>query len=258
MIKSMEPLMDDMNTAVNMSTDVDLMREGLPASLIQMDGFIVAAPNDKLLLRGAEAYSGYAFSFVEDVNNPWASRLYLKAREYALRVLREKRGFDETSSDISQSLSKCTKQDVPALYWAASSWLSWIGLNLDPEALMDLPKAEAMLQRVLELDETYYYGTTHAILGSFYAAQPKAMGGDPEKAAHHFRRAFALSGSKLLVVHLMYAKFYAVQVRDKALFVKTLNEIIATPVNTFPGHNLANEVAKRKAQILLEKTDAYF
>jgi tetratricopeptide (TPR) repeat protein len=259
MVKSMDPIMDDMSSVVNMSNDVELMRDGLPASLIQIDGFVKSAPNDKLLLKAAESYFGYSFSFVEDINKPRASALYLKAREYALRVLRKNRQFDEQAPDLNDMLANCGKQDVPALYWATSSWMAWIGLNVgSPEALMDLPKVEAMLQRVIELDETYYYGTAHAMLGSFYAAQPKKMGGDPEKAYKHFQKAFKLSGSKLLVMQLMYAKFYAVQIQDKALFVKTLSEIIATPVNSFPERNLANEVAKRKAKDLLEKADTLF
>jgi hypothetical protein len=174
MVKSMDPIMDDMSSVVNMSNDVELMRDGLPASLIQIDGFVKSAPNDKLLLKAAESYFGYSFSFVEDINKPRASALYLKAREYALRVLRKNRQFDEQAPDLNDMLANCGKQDVPALYWATSSWMAWIGLNVgSPEALMDLPKVEAMLQRVIELDETYYYGTAHAMLGSFYAAQPK-------------------------------------------------------------------------------------
>jgi hypothetical protein len=259
MVRSMDPIMDDMASAVNMSNDVELIRDGLPASLIQMDGFVKSAPNNKLLLKAAESYFGYTFSFVEDVNKPRASALYLKAREYALRVLRKNRQFDEEANDLNEVLSKCTGEDVPALYWAASSWLAWIGLNVgNPEAMMDIPKVEAMLQRVIELDETYYYGTAHSMLGSLYAAPPKTMGGNPEKAKLHFQRAFELSKSKLLVVPFIYAKFYAVQIQDKALFVKTLNEIVAAPVNFFPEKNLANEVAKRKAKDLLEKADTLF
>jgi hypothetical protein len=45
MVRSMDPIMDDMSSAVNMSNDVELMRDGLPASLIQMDGFVKSAPN---------------------------------------------------------------------------------------------------------------------------------------------------------------------------------------------------------------------
>lgn len=259
MVRSMDPIMDDMSSVVNMSNDVDLIRDGLPASLIQMDGFIKSAPNNKLLLKAAESYFGYAFSFVEDTNKPRASALYLKAREYALRALKKYRQFDEQAPDLKDMLANCGKQDVPALYWAAGSWLAWIGLNVDnPEAIMDIPKVEAMIERVIELDETYYYGMAHAMLGGLYASQPKNMGGNPEKANKQFQKAFNISGSKLLAAQLMYAKFYAVQIQDKALFVKTLSEIIATPVNSFPERNLANEVAKRKAKDLLEKVDTLF
>jgi tetratricopeptide (TPR) repeat protein len=259
MVRSMDPIMEDMSSVVNMSNDVDLIRDGLPASLIQMDGFIKSAPNNKLLLKAAESYFGYAFSFVEDVNKPRASALYLKARDYALRALKKYRQFDEQAPDLNDMLANCGKQDVPALYWAAGSWMAWIALNVDnPEAMMDIPKVEAMIQRVIELDETYYYGMAHAMLGSFYASQPRNMGGDPEKANKHFQKAFNISGSKLLAAQLMYAKFYAVQIQDKALFVKTLSEIIATPVNFFPERNLANEVTKRKAKDLLEKVDTLF
>jgi tetratricopeptide (TPR) repeat protein len=259
MVRSMDPIMEDMSSVVNMSNDVDLIRDGLPASLIQMDGFIKSDPNNKLLLKAAESYFGYAFSFVEDVNRPRASALYLKAREYALRALKKYRQFDEQAPDLNDMLANCGKQDVPALYWAAGSWLAWIGLNVDnPEAIMDIPKVEAMLDRVIELDETYYYGMAYAMLGGLYASQPKNMGGNPEKANKQFQKAFNISGSKLLAAQLMYAKFYAVQIQDKALFVNTLSEIIATPVNFFPERNLANEVAKRKAKDLLEKVDTLF
>ena len=44
MVRSMDPIMDDMSSAVNMSNDVELMRDGLPASLIQMDGFVKSSP----------------------------------------------------------------------------------------------------------------------------------------------------------------------------------------------------------------------
>jgi len=141
MVRSMDPIMEDMSSAVNMSNDVELMRDGLPASLIQMDGFIKSAPNNKLLLKAAESYFGYSFSFVEDINKPRASALYLKAREYALRALKKYQQFDEQAPDLKDMLANCGKQDVPALYWTASSWLAWIGLNIgNPEAMMDLPR----------------------------------------------------------------------------------------------------------------------
>lgn len=263
MVRSMDPLMEGMTTAVNRNPDIDMVRDALPAGLIQMDGLIQASPDTKLLLRASEAYFGYTFAFVADTDRQRARMLHLKARDYALRVLmlndHFRDNFDMGIDAFTKSLNELEKEDVPALYWTANNWMAWIALNLDnPEVLLDVPKVEAMLLRILELDETYYNGGAHATLGAFYASRSKAIGGDPQKAKYHFDRAFELSGSKLLFVHLLYAQYYAYQIQDRELFVKTLGAVIATPVDYYPEKNFANEIAKRKARVLLENVDDYF
>jgi tetratricopeptide (TPR) repeat protein len=264
LIKTMQPIMDDLNTSVNQDIDVDMVRDAMPAFLLQMDGLIVSVPDNKLLkVRAAEAYFGYSFGFVEDTDKKRASLLYLKGRDYALSILRENGRFGQNFArqlpEFKGSLSVFSASDVPAIFWAANNWLAWIALNLDkPETMLDIPKAEAMLQRVVELDEQYYYGSAHAALGAFYAAQPKIMGDKTAKAKQHFDKAFAISGGKILFFHLMYAKFYAYQIQDRDLFVNTLEEVIATPTYRFPERAFANEVAKRKAKVLLEGVDQYF
>ena len=263
MVRSMDPLMENMTIAVNRNPDVDMVRDALPASLIQMDGLIQASPDTKLLLRASEAYFGYTFAFVTDTDKQRARMLHLKARNYALRVLllndHFRDSFDKGIDAFTKSLNELEKEDVPALYWTANNWMAWIALNLsNPEVLLDVPKVEAMLLRILELDETYYNGGAHATLGAFYASRSKAIGGDPQKAKYHFDRAFELSGSKLLFVHLLYAQYYAYQIQDRELFVKTLEAVIATPGDYYPDKNFANEIAKRKARVLLKDVDNYF
>ena len=263
MVKSMDPIMDDMRIAVNRSVDVDLMKDAIPASLIQLDGFIVAAPNDKLILRGAEAYFGYANAFVEDTDKKRASLLYLKAREYGLRVLKENSDFakalDGPEPAFKEMLKDFGASDVPALFWTANSWLAWIGINpADPQALMDLPKVIDMLERVIELDERFYFGSAHAALGAYYASLPKMFGDKTAIAKQHFDKAFEISGGKFLFMYYLYAKFYAYQIQDRDLFVKTLEMIMATPSDKYPEMAFANEVAKRKAKFLLDNIDTYF
>jgi len=262
-VRSMDPIMDDMRTAVNRNTDVDLLRDAMPASIIQLDGFIVAAPDDKLILRGAEAYFGYANAFVEDTDKKRAGLLYLKARDYGLRVLKGYSQFSKTLDGpepaFKEMLYGFGAGEVPALFWTANSWLAWIGLNPDdPQALMDLPKVIDMLERVVEIDETFYYGSTHAALGTYYASLPKMLGDNTLKAKQHFDKAFEISQGKMLLMYYLYAKFYAYQVQDRDLFVKTLEKIIQTPSDKYPDMAFANELAKRKAKVLLDNVDMYF
>jgi len=62
----------------------------------------------------------------------------------------------------------------------------------------------------------------------------------------------------MLLMYYLYAKFYAYQVQDRDLFVKTLEKIIQTPADKYPDMAFANELAKRKAKVLLDNVDMYF
>ncbi len=263
MIKSMDPIMKDLNLAVNRNTDLDMLRDAMPVFLVQVDGFITSVPDDALLLKGAESYYWYTFAFVEDTDRQRASMLYLKARDYALRTLTGYSDFSEKlgrpPAEFRDMLYGFGEGNIGHLFWTANCWLAWISLNTDnPQALMDLPRAQALLERVVEIDETYYHGTAHIALGSLHASRPKMAGGDPEKARFYFDRAFQITGGRNLLVHLMYARYYAYQIQDRDLFMKTLQKALDTPADRDPDMAFTNEAARRKARILLDHVDEYF
>jgi hypothetical protein len=72
-----------------------MIREGMPAYLMLMDGMIEAWPNnEQLLLAAAQTYSSFASIFVEDQDKEYAKLLFGRGRDYALRSL-ERRGLKE-------------------------------------------------------------------------------------------------------------------------------------------------------------------
>ncbi|HOJ14470.1 MAG TPA: TRAP transporter TatT component family protein [Deltaproteobacteria bacterium] len=262
-IRSMEPIMRDMDLAVNRSTDVEMLKDALPAFLVQMDGLILASESPSLLLKAAEANFGYANAFLEDTDKPRASALYLKARDYAARALYgtgpHEKALEEPLEAFTKTLGRFTRPDVPALFWTANCWLAWGALNLDrSEAVMDMPKAQAMLERVIELDETFFYGAAHAALGAIHAAKGGLVRGSLERAKEHFDKAFAISQGRLQFIPLYYAQYYAYQTQDRDLFVSTLEGILARRPDAYPDKAFVNEVARRKAKVLLENVDMYF
>ena len=257
--------LDDIFTTVNADPDVDKFSKAMPTYLQQMDGFIKSNPEDiQSIFRASGAYFGYAFCFVEDSDKEQASLLYLKGRNYALDELKRYRIFKQALNDdiprFKQALPESLdKRDIQALYWTALNWLGWINLNLDnTDALADIPKVQAILEYIHTLDESYNNGIVHAALGTLYANRRKADGGDPEKAREEFNKAFSYTGNSLFAVHVMYAKFYAHQIQDRQLFQKTLEKVIATPSGYYPDKTFVNEVARRKAMLLLENADTYF
>lgn len=265
MVDGMRPIMDGMKVAVNQNADYELVRDAMPASLVQLDGFIEVSPdNDDLLLRASEANSGYAFLFVMDTDKPRAAKLFKKGKDYALRVLKKNDAFndafDKPIEEFTKSLDTFEKEDVRALFFAANNWLSWIGLthSKDATVLADLPKVEALMDKVVELDDTFNYGGIHLMLGAYNASKPVMFGGKPEEAKYHFEQAMEINDSKYLPCQYLYAKYYAVQVQDKELFIKLLEEVINAPEDLLPEKNFANEASRMKAKVLLEQADDLF
>lgn len=250
--------------AMNRETDLQLASQALPSDLKLLDGLILESPdNERLLLLGAQGYTSYALGFVEDSSKERASLFYLRGRDYGLRILFKnddfKKSFDGDLDNFQKSLDKLGDDDVPAVFWTANSWGSYMNLNRDNvDALADLPKVEAMMNFVLKHDEKIFYGGAHLFFGTILASLPAMFGGDTTAARVHFEKAIQASDGKFLMAYYYYAQSYAVMTQNKDLFDSLLHKVIDAPENLLPDQNLANEIAKVKANELLKHESDYF
>lgn len=250
--------------AMNRETDLQLASQALPSDLKLLDGLILESPdNERLLLLGAQGYTSYALGFVEDSSKERASLFYLRGRDYGLRILFKnddfKKSFDGDLDNFQKSLDKLGDDDVPAVFWTANAWGSYMNLNRDNvDALADLPKVEAMMNFVLKHDEKFFYGGAHLFFGTILASLPAMFGGDTTAARVHFEKAIQASDGKFLMAYYYYAQSYAVMTQNKDLFDSLLHKVIDAPENLLPDQNLANEIAKVKANELLKHESDYF
>ena len=260
---SVGSLLEGVAKASNRQPDLRLLQDGMPAYLMLMDGMMESWPdNGPLLLAAAQGYSSYASAFWVDEDKEYAKNLYGKARRYALRSL-ELRGLKKPAEtpldDFKEGLKGLGKKDVPYIFWTAACWGSWISLNLESmEAMAELPRVEAMMNRVLELDERFYYGGAHLFMGIWFSSRPKGYGGDLKKAQDHFLKAIEFGQGKFLMGYVYYAENYARKAMDRDLFTSTLQKVLETPADVSPDLTLLNTVAKKKAETLLSRVDEYF
>jgi hypothetical protein len=256
-------LLEEVARASYRQSDLRILREGMPAYLMLIDGMVQAVPdNEQLLISAAQSYSSFASLFVEDQDKEYANLLYERGKQYALRSL-EMRGFKEplqrSFDDFKEGLKRLGKKDVPYIFWAATCWVNWIRLNLDSiEAISELPRVESLMKRALELDEGFYYGGPHLFMGIWFASRPKIVGGDLKKAQEHFLKALDLGQGKFLMAYVYYANYYARKMTDKDLFTSTLQKVLETPAETSPDLLLLNTVAKKQAKELLSRVGEYF
>jgi hypothetical protein len=54
------------------------------------------------------------------------------------------------------------------------------------------------------------------------------------------------------------ARFFAVITQDRALFEKTLKDVIKTPADVWPEQRLPNMLAKKRAERYLAHAEDYF
>ncbi|BCO09910.1 hypothetical protein GF1_22860 [Desulfolithobacter dissulfuricans] len=245
-------------------TDIDLVCEGTPAFLLMIDSMVASAPNDKkLLITATQAFTGYAAALDACSKPDRAATVSIKARLYGLSLLWNSDDLQRVCtlplSDLQQTLTDLDRGDVDLLFWAGNGWATWIRHQEgSPESLAQLVRVEQIMLRVLELDETCYYGAAHLFLGAYYGSKPPLLGGKPEASRRHFEQALAISNRQFLPALVLYAQTYARMAFDRELFVDLLQEVLDFPLESQPDIALANQVAKRNAARLLDQTDQFF
>ena len=250
--------------ALNEEEDPDFAEKAIASQLKMLEGMIKTDPgNEELLLLAARGFCSYAFSFVEEDDKERAKIFYRRGLNYGLQILISDKSFEDSMKKGNESfkaaLSVINNQTLPSLFWTAYCWGNLINLNRNsPEALISLPKVEKMMQRVLELNEGYYFSGAHLYFGIFYGSLPPMFGGKPEKSQFHFNKALEMTQRKFLMAHVLYAKSYAIQTQNKTLFKNLLKEVSDSPSDILPAQRLANELAKKRAQRLLQDINEYF
>jgi hypothetical protein len=260
-------------------TDLELAEPALATSVKLTEALLETAPDDpRLLLQVVQGLAGYTYAFVEvrieaargrepeqvKIHSQRAQRLYQRGLQYGLRLLSQyAHPLLQTTSlpleTLQAQLHHLNRQAVPALLWTSFCWGGL--LNLERTALETataLPLFQAMLTQLLVLDETYFDGLPHLLQAVRYASFSAALGGNPAKAQYHFMRAHALSQGRLLLVPLLEAQYYAVQVQDRPLFAQCLQDVLDAPETLAPEYGLLNAVAKHRAALLLRRIDELF
>jgi predicted anti-sigma-YlaC factor YlaD len=256
--------------------DPELVKAAAPFSLKLMESLLAKSPRHKgLLFASASGFTQYAYAFVQQDADELeerdvaaslemrkrAARLYLRARNYALRGLETAHpGFDTAlRTNAVAAVKRLNKKDVPLAYWSAVSWAAAVSDSKDnPDLIADLPKIEALIDRALELDETFDHGAIHSFLIAYEMSRQDAKGDPATRARQHFDRAMALSAGQMAAPLVSLAEAVSVKNQNVEEFKSLLNQALAINPDAKPEWRLANLVMQRRARWLLARTDELF
>lgn len=255
-------LADNLSQAIANNDDPATVREGGPAYLLMLDGMIHSDPeNESLLIKASTLYSTYGAAFVQDPER--AKKLSTRALDYAVRAVcvryPDDCGLRQADFEVFEArIQRIERQDVPLFFTLGAAWAGWIQAHkADLDAVAELSRVEAIMQRIVDIDESYRQGSAHLYLGTFAILVPPALGGKPEVARDHFERAIMLSNGDNLMAKVVYAQQYARMVYDRDLHDRLLTEVLAADPDV-PEMVLQNTLAQDQARALLASADDYF
>jgi signal transduction histidine kinase len=253
---------EDLSATILEFDDPETIKKAVPSYLILISSMIKGDPdNPDLLETGAQLYGAYASGFTDNATSKKA--LANRAFVYASHAIciRDERFCDiERLSyfEFEKRLAAVEKTQAESLFIFVSSWAGVIEANSsDWNAIAELPKVKAGIQRVLEIDETVSNGNAHLYMAIMESLLPPALGGKPEIAKKHFERAIELSNDNNLMAKVLYAEKYARMLFDRELHDELLQQVIAADTGS-SDQVLINTLAKQKAAELLLDGDDYF
>lgn len=255
-------MMEHLSDTIANNDDLTLVKTGAPAYLLMIDSLISKDPgNETLLSMASRLYTAYADLFVKEVDR--SQKMADKALNYANQAIcLEKKDAcmlkSKTFEEFEKIISTMKKKQVPALFSLGSAWAGWITVNKnDFNAIADISHIEIIMQKVIELDETYKDGAAYLYMGTLATFLPTALGGKPELGKYYFDRAVKLSQGKNLMVKVLYAELYAKMVFDRMLYDQLLKDVIAADPYV-SGYTLINTRAQIQARELINSADDYF
>ena len=255
--------------------DPELVKGALPFSLKVMETILREDPRDaSLLLNVTKGFTQYAYGFLvpdaeelDDKDKPAAKlvreravRLFLRARGYGLRGLELKHPAFAAAllADPKKAVATLGKADVPFAFWTGAAWAAALSTSRDFRMLPQIPQFEALLERVLEVDEGYDAGAVHSMFITYEMVRLKPVGDRAARAKAHFDRAVALTGGKQAGPYVTYAESVLTVQKDRAGFEQMLQRALQLDLAADPENRLQNVIMQRRAKWLLGRTDRLF
>lgn len=257
--------------------DPDLVAQAIPFGLKLIESLLAESPRHTgLLVAAASGFTGYSYAFVDQRADEAASeslersvalrararRLYLRAKGYGMRALEVKHpGFAaQLESNSTTALSGVRKSEVQALYWTAAAQGLAISVSKDnPEMIAQLPLVDAMIHRVMELDEAWGNGSVPEFLISLEGSRTGVKPAEQQaNMRQYYERALKLSKGAHASLYVSFAENACVPAQNRKEFQGMIERALAVDPDQHPEYRLVNLVAQRRARWLLGHADELF
>ncbi len=216
-----------------------------------------AHPNREMGTKLSRAYY-FVGDYIETDPDSQAARFLsgLETGERALSLNNDFRMKYLKTKDDKRALALLDRTWTPALYWTAANLAQWTEKQPWRVRYGNKGRAEIFMTRLRELEPNYYYGGAYR----YFAVLPtrgRAPFVDLDDSKRTFEAVVALAPN-FLANKRLYAETYAVKKKDRALFTRLLNEVIAAKIDNAAEMAPENKYEQVRAQKMLAAIERYF
>ncbi len=265
------------STVFTGDNDPEFVGDALPFAIKMYESLLSSLPHHQgLQLRTGSLYVMYANAFLHSPAGMMteaeyekqeallnrAKNLYLRGRDILLKALDKKHpGFLEQidGKHFKEAVKPMKKDDIELLYWAGVGWMGAFSIDpFDMDLGLTLPRAAALMDKVMELDPGYGAGAIHDFYIMYYGSLPGYMGGNLKLAREHYAKALQQTGDRSAAPHISLATTVSVKEQNLEEFSTLLKKALAVDPEIDPENRLVKTIDRRKAQWLLAHAADFF
>jgi hypothetical protein len=255
--------------------DPQLVKESFPFNLKIIEILLDQNPDDReMLLTALSSFTMYSYGFImEDAeklvledysagNDVYdrANKLFKRALRYGVHGMElkypeftnwwEKREIDK---------NPFMEEDITYLYWISAALGGLISSSQgNPIYVVDLPKVGWLLEKSLELDESWNNGALYSAMISFTMSRPDAVTNREQLARSYFDKAIEASSGEDCSVYVRFAESVCIKNQNKDEFIEKLNYVLRFNIESVKELQLTNTMAQSRAKWLMERIDELF
>ena len=219
-----------------------------------------ASPDDRDL--AARLVRGYYFLGDAHETEMDAKKVaWDKAFAYGQECLSKNPDYDaviKKSGNKVEAIKMAKKEDVPCIYWSASSLGKWAKANGIVQSIKHKSTLFSFISKVQELDPDYFHAAANRYWGAYYSVIPSFAGRDLNKSKENFEKSIEIA-PYYLGTYILLADTYARNAQDHATFDQAVQYVMASDAEAInPDLLVENKVEIEKAAELWKERSSIF
>jgi len=255
--------------------DPQLVKESFPFNLKIIEILLDQGPDNRdMLLTALSSFTMYSYGFImEDAEKlvlddysagneiyNRANKLFNRALQYGIHGMElkypeftkwwEKREIDN---------NPFVEEDIAYLYWISATLGGLISSSQgNPMYVVDLPKVGWLLEKSMELNESWNKGALYSAMISFTMSRPDAVADRGQVARNYFEKAVQASSGEDCSVYVRFAESVCTKNQNKDEFIEKLDYVSNFDLESAKELRLTNSMAQARAKWLMGRIDELF